>query len=107
MNESTTVKIFKLERPIPFDGAEINEIHYDFEGMTARDKKAASKEYVKDEGALNVQELDSEYHLYLFAAAAKKVNRNIEMTDILRMSARDAIRAQTIARDFFFLSSAE
>ncbi|MNH37222.1 hypothetical protein D3C79_980980 [compost metagenome] len=54
-----------------------------------------------------VQELDSDYHLYLFAAAVKKENPSIEAEDVLRMSAKDSVKAEALVRDFFFIISEE
>lgn len=96
---------FKLNRPININGEEVNELEYNFEDMTARDKSNATKEYKKAGNVVSVQELDPDYHIYLFAAAVKKVNPSIEIDDVLRMSARDASKAEGLVRDFFFLNS--
>ena len=95
----------KLLKPFQIDGKEVKEIEYDLEGLTAQDKIDASKEMMRDGNSVTVQELDTIYHLYLFAAAARKANSQVVTHDILRMNAKDAIRAETIVRDFFYLVS--
>lgn len=95
----------KLSKPIQIDGVEVKEIPYDLEGMTAQDKINAGKEHMRDGNTATIQEIDSTYHLYLFAAAAKKVNSQIVTQDILRMNAKDSIKAETLVRNFFYLDS--
>lgn len=97
----------KLTKPIDINGAKVSELSYDFEYMTARDKAEATKVYKKAGNMVMVQELDSDYHLYLFAAAVQKQNPSIEVEDILRISAKDSIKAEALVRDFFFLDSAD
>jgi hypothetical protein len=97
--------VFKLSKPILINGEEVHELKYNFEDMTAVDKFNATKEYKKAGNVVQVQELDPDYHLYLFAAAVKKENPSIETEDVLRMSARDATKAEALVRDFFFLNS--
>lgn len=98
-------KVLVLSKPVDINGVAINELKYDFEAMTAWDKQQASKEFKKAGNMISVQELDSDYHLYLFAAAVKKVDSEISIHDILRISARDSAKAEALVRDFFFLSS--
>lgn len=98
---------FKLSKPIDINGEKVTELPYNFEDMTARDKADATKAYKKAGNVVQVQELDPDYHLYLFAAAVKKAKPSIEIEDVLRMSAKDASRAEALVRDFFFLGSAD
>lgn len=98
---------FKLSKPVHINGEEVSELPYDFEGMSAIDKAAATKAYKKAGNVVSVQELDPDYHLYLFAAAVKKANSSIEIEDVLRISAKDSVRAESLARDFFFTGSEE
>ncbi|WP_044480438.1 hypothetical protein [Paenibacillus antibioticophila] len=98
---------FKLSKAVNINGDSVNELPYNFEDMTARDKAEATKSFKKAGNIVMVQELDSDYHLYLFAAAVKKVNTSIEPEDVLRMSAKDAVKAEALVRDFFFLGSGE
>ncbi len=97
----------KLSKPIDINGGTVTELAYNFEDMTARDKANATKAYKKDGNVVQVQELDPDYHLYLFAAAVKKENASIEIEDVLRMSAKDASKAEALVRDFFFIGSEE
>ena len=101
------IKTIKLVKPIKIDGKEYTEIPYNLEDFTARDKINASKKYKKDGGVISVQELDADYHLYLFAEAAAKADSSIDITDIFRMSAKDSSKAEGIVRDFFFITSEE
>ncbi|MGF7431095.1 hypothetical protein PQV03_10060 [Thermoanaerobacterium thermosaccharolyticum] len=93
----------KLSKPIMINGEEVKEIKYDLDSLTAQDLQNASRKYQKNGGVIQVQELDSVYHLYLFAEAVAKVNPEIDLTDILRLSAKDAIKAESLVRNFFFL----
>lgn len=94
-----------LTKPIMINGVEVNEIKYDFDNFTAKDKMRAGKRYKKDGGIISVQELDSDYHLYIFAEAAAKADRNVDLDDILRLNAKDSSRAESLVRDFFFITS--
>lgn len=98
---------FKLSKSIDLNGEKVDKLPYNFEDMTARDKADATKAYKKAGNVVSVQELDPDYHLYLFAAAVKKADASIEIEDVLRMSAKDASKAEALVRDFFFLSSEE
>lgn len=95
----------KLSKPILINGNEVKELPYDLENMNARDKLNAGKEYKKNGGAIAVEELDSDYHLFLFAKAVSKADANIDTNDVLRISAKDATVADKIVRDFFYLDS--
>ena len=94
-----------LSKPIMVNGVEVKEIKYDFENMTAQDKLNAGRTYKKAGNVISVQELDSDYHLYIFAEAAAKVNEGMDQTDVLRISAKDSAKAEKVVRDFFFLDS--
>jgi TATA-box binding protein (TBP) (component of TFIID and TFIIIB) len=97
--------VFKLSKAIHINGESVKELTYNLEDMTAKDKADATRAFKKAGNMVMVQELDSDYHLYLFAAAVKKENTSIEPEDVLRMSAKDAVKAEALVRDFFFLDS--
>ena len=99
------MSVFKLTRPINVNGSPVNELTYDLEGFSAQDKINTGKECKKAGIMTTVQELDSDYHMYLFATAVVKSNPDMTIMDILRMSAKDATRAESVIRDFFFLNS--
>jgi hypothetical protein len=99
------MEILKLSKPIMVNGNELKELAYDFENMTAQDKLNAGKNYKKAGNVISVQELDSDYHMYIFAEAAAKSNEGLDINDVLRMSAKDSAKAEGLVRDFFFLSS--
>lgn len=98
-------EILKLSKPIQIDGNSVTELKYNLEDMTAQDKINAGREMTKDGYSTTVQELDSTYHLYLFAAAVKKENSGMLTQDLLRMSAKDSCKAEALVRDFFYLDS--
>ena len=56
---------------------------------------------------ISVQELDPDYHLFIFAKAIEKANPGVDLSDVLRISAKDSARAEKLVRDFFFLPSEE
>ena len=103
---------FKLSNPLKVFGAEkdreLTELPYDFENMTARDKLNAGKK-MKASGnpATSVEELDTDYHLYLFAEAVCVADKAIDTSDVLRISAKDAQKGASLARRFFYLGSAK
>lgn len=97
----------KLSKPIDVNGVKISELPFNFEDMTARDKSEVTRAFKRAGNVVQVQELDPDYHMYLFAAAVKKADPSIEIDDVLRMSAKDAGKAEALARDFFFLASEE
>lgn len=97
----------KLSKPIDINGETVKELSYNFEDMTARDKAEATKSFKKAGNMVLVQELDSDYHLYIFATAVKKAEPLFEIEDILRMSFKDAVSAESLVRSFFFLNSEE
>lgn len=105
-NMSNVEKLI-LSKPIKINGEEVKELPYNLEDFTAKDKIAAGKEYKKSGGVISVQELDADYHIFLFAKAVEKADRNIDINDILRMNARDSTKAERIVRDFFFIDSEE
>lgn len=95
----------KLNKPVDINGNSVTELPYNFEDLTARDKAEATKAFKKSGNVVQVQELDPDYHLYLFAAAVKKADSSVEIEDVLRISAKDASKAEALARDFFFTGS--
>lgn len=99
--------ILKLSKPIMINGKEVKELTYDFDNMTAKDKINVGKKIKKDGVPISVEEIDSDYHLYLFAAAVTKADPSISYADVLRMNAKDGCKGAALARDFFYMSSEE
>jgi hypothetical protein len=95
----------KLNKPVDINGAKVTELPYNFEDMTARDKAEATKAFKKSGNMIMVQEFDSDYHLYIFATAVKKAEPTFEIDDVLRISFKDAVVAESLVRSFFFLNS--
>jgi hypothetical protein len=106
------IKTLKLSKPFKIstmdNDREIKELPYDFENLTARDKLNASKK-MKTAGIPcgAFEEIDSDYHLFLFAEAVTKADSSIDTSDVMRISAKDAGVAAFLTRSFFFLGSAE
>jgi hypothetical protein len=96
-----------LVKPIDINGESVSSIKYNFDEITAREKQRATLAYKKSGNGMGMQEFDPDYHLYLFAVAVAKANQSIDINDLLRMNARDAIKAGNLVRDFFFLPSAD
>lgn len=101
----------KLSKPIMINGVEVAEIPYDFENMTARDKLEAGKK-MRNAGipASTVEELDPDYHFYLFAQAVERTGTKagestIAVTDVMQICAKDAQKASAAARSFFYIDS--
>ncbi|MTI49705.1 MAG: hypothetical protein FH761_17885 [Firmicutes bacterium] len=92
-----------LTKPIMINGKEVDKLEYDFENMTAKDKINIGKRIKQDGVPISVEELDSDYHLYLFGGAVVKANPSYDISDVLRLSAKDARKGAMKARDFFYL----
>jgi hypothetical protein len=97
----------KLSKPIMVDNEEVTELPYNFDDLTARDKLNAGKNMRQAGIAPGVEEMDTDYHLYLFAEAVAKADPRIDTAAVLRISARDARKASALARSFFYLNSEE
>lgn len=96
-----------LSKPIMINGEEVKELPYDFEAMTARDKIKAGQK-MKIAGIVsNMEEMDTDYHFFLFAEAVCKADPGIAETDVMMISAKDAHKAAALARNFFYLDSGE
>jgi hypothetical protein len=104
-------EVFKLSKPIKIFGSEndreLTELPYDFENMTAKDKLNVGKKMKMSGVPIVTEEIDMDYHLYLFAEAVHVADRGIDTSDILNMSAKDAQKAALLARNFFFFDLAE
>lgn len=107
MIEELKKKVLVLTKPIMINGEEVKELAYDFENMTARDKINVGKRIKSDGIPVSVEELDTDYHLYLFAGAVVKADSSIDISDVMRLSARDAQKGASIARNFFYTSLEE
>lgn len=104
-------EVLKLSKPLKIIGAnedrELTELPYDFENMTAKDKINVGKKMKTAGVPVVMEELDMDYHLYLFAEAVCVADRSIDTNDVLRMSAKDAQKAAVLARSFFFFDLEE
>lgn len=96
----------KLSKPIMINGEEVTELPYDFESMTARDKLEAGKKMKAAQIPVsNVEELDTDYHFFLFIQAVCKADPSIDVADVMRISAKDEREACRLARNFFYFTS--
>lgn len=97
----------KLKKPIMVNGAEFKELPYDFDNLTARDKINAGKKFKSAGFTGSLQELDPDYHLFIFAEAVSKADSSISEQDVMRMSMQDAVQASSLVRNYFFIDSEE
>lgn len=104
-------EVLKLSKPIKISVAdgdiEMKELPYDFDSLTAKDKLNAGKKMRAAGYAPTVEEIDTDYQLFLFAEAVCKADPKIDATDVMRISAKDAQKASSLARRFFYQNSAE
>ncbi|MDA3732037.1 hypothetical protein PBV87_11145 [Niameybacter massiliensis] len=107
MVEVLNTHVLTLRKPIMINGNEAKELTYDFENMTARDKLNAGRRIKADGIPVSVEEIDTDYHMYLFAAAVVKANPEMDISDVLRISAKDIQKGASLARDFFYIDSEE
>ena len=107
MVEVLNTHVLTLRKPIMINGNEAKELTYDFENMTARDKLNAGRRIKADGIPVSVEEIDTDYHMYLFAAAVVKANPEMDISDVLRISAKDIQNGASLARDFFYIDSEE
>ncbi len=92
--------VLVLKHPMKIAGEEVTFLEYDFDELTANDLHQASK-YLKNLGIpVSVQALDYEYQLVLFARAVKIRMKDVELADLMRLKADDAMKATGLARDF-------
>lgn len=92
--------VLVLKHPIKIAGEEVKYLEFDFEDLTAKDLHQASK-YLKNLGIpVSVPALDYEYQLVLFSRAVKIRMKDVELADLMRLSATDAAKATGLARDF-------
>lgn len=107
MNEVLKTEVLTLRKPIMINGEEVKELTYDFESMTARDKLNVGKRIKADGIPVSVEEIDTDYHMYLFAGAVVKANPDMDISDVLRLSAKDIQKGAALARNFFYMDSEE
>ncbi|MCI5549788.1 MAG: phage tail assembly protein [Clostridiales bacterium] len=99
-------EILKLKKPIKINGETVTEIPYDFDLLTGEDICAIDRQRAVD-GVMPaiVPKLDGYAHSAMFAQAVAKVNAHIAPEDLKRLSARDYMEAQQLARTFMLSDS--
>lgn len=99
-NAADSEHVLKLKKPIKVAGNLVASLEFDFDELTAKDLSKASK-YLKNLGIpVSVPALDYDYQTVIFTYAVKKRMDDIEMADLMRLSAADAMAATGVARDF-------
>ena len=94
--------VLKLSRPLEVNGSYMHEIPYDFDAMTAEDIITLDKGRLALGLSVTVsQELDPYSQFALFVRAAIRADNALDEMDLKRLSARDALKAQRLGRDFF------
>lgn len=96
-----------LKKPIMINGEEVKELPYDFEKLTAKDKLNAGKKFKAAGFTGSFQEVDPDYHFFIFAEAVSKADSSITEQDVMRISMQDAVTASSLVRNFFFIDSEE
>jgi hypothetical protein len=98
-------KILKLSKPIDINGKKVSEVSYDIDGMTVKDKINAGKAMkVAGIPMSTAEELDPDYHMYLFAAAVSRADPSIDISDVMRLNAKDAQKGSGEVRNFFYMA---
>lgn len=90
-----------LRNPIKINGEEVKEVSYDFESLTPDDMGAAEKRMLqKQQISVQMEEFNYTWHSYLFAAAAVKANPQNDISDYIRLTGTDAMKARKLGRNF-------
>lgn len=92
----------KLYKPVEIDGKIVKEIEYDFDSVTGKSIEEACKALMKTGNVILAQETDPIFHAHVFADAA-----GIAYEDMKLFHAKDFMKATTLVRDFFYMSSEE
>ncbi len=101
------VEKFKLKKPIMINGEEVKELPYDFDALTAKDKLEVGKKFKTAGFTGSLQELDPDYHLFVFIQAVIKADSSISEQDVMRISMQDAVAVSSMVRNHFFLDAEE
>lgn len=101
--DSTAKGTFKLSSPIRAAGADLDTLEYDFTKLTGWELVEAMD---TDEKARSVFKITQKQALCVFATAAAKCTKNVDVTDIKeRIGAADALRAVQLATVFLTASA--
>ena len=95
----------KLRKTIEINGKKVSELSYDIDQITPAMFADATARKVKAAGAQNVTsttvEFDYPLHLYLGFMAIIACNREIDVSDLERISGRDMYEIIQVGRSFF------
>lgn len=100
MEEKNSVKkgVLQLDGTEMVGGKEVSEIKYDFTKLKGKDVAAIKMEMASDKKAAVMVETDTDFHAYLFAAAA-----GIAVEDVYNMSIGNYFECIGTARNFILL----
>lgn len=96
---------YKFRNPIKCNGEEVSECEIDFEKLSVKDFIDAQR---KSSGleSVSLQEGDYSFHLYVAFYAIMRSNKNIDVTDLERLTGSDLFRLSSIGRNFALASLA-
>ncbi|MGG4034204.1 phage tail assembly protein [Paenibacillus cisolokensis] len=101
IEEKAGGSIFKLRRPISFEGETYAELNLDFESLTGEDVIACERQFLSENnGSTFVKETSKAYQSYIVARAA-----GVPVELIRKLSAGDFSRVTLRAQNFLFLSA--
>ena len=101
--------IIKLENPIPVNGKNVTELHYDTVGITGQLFCEADAKRRIAAGAKNVSiapaaEFDYGLHLYLGYAACIAAAPEMDFADLERIHGTDVVEIMAVGRNFILKS---
>lgn len=104
------MKKITLRKPIMINGAEVKELTYDTEQITAAQFCEAEAYKFAASGnkpSMTVYEFDTALHLYLGMMAVIAVNPHIDVKDLERIKGYDMIQLAQIGRNFILTGAVE
>lgn len=99
----------RLMTPIKVNGKEIQKLTYDTDKITAEMFCEAAVEAEKaaaGKGVGTVMEIDSILHLHLGFMAITAINREVDTSDLMRITGPDIVNIVRIGRNFITKSAA-
>ena len=99
------MEIYKLSKPIMFDGEEVTRLEMDFDNLTSKDLENAEKEARALLGRRENMPIPETNKKYLACVAAKAAKVPIDL--ILKTYARDYTGIALRAQDFLLLGDSD
>jgi hypothetical protein len=95
------MEVLVLKNPIKINGEEVKEVKHDFESLSQKEMDEAERRMCGNKQVpVQIEEMNYTWHSYLFAAAAVKVNPETDISDYLRLTGTDAVKARKLGRNF-------